>query len=83
MQNKLLWNADIERKKNSNLKKFSEIISHKYKINFNDDFTKLYNWSTRNPENFWKEFWDYSQIIGNKGDEVITKNRIFYKNLTI
>ena len=81
MQNKLLWNADIERKKNSNLKKFSEKISHKYKINFNDDFTKLYNWSTRNPENFWKEFWDYSQIIGSKGDEVITKNKIFYKNL--
>ena len=80
MENKLLWSADKSRKINSNIKKFSDKISQKYKINFNDDFLKLYNWSIKNPENFWSEYWDYSNIIGNKGNQIIDKDKAFYKN---
>ncbi len=80
MENKLLWKADDNRKNNSNIKKFTEKISQKYKINFDDSFIKLYNWSIKNPENFWSEYWDYSNILGNKGHQVITKDRVFYKN---
>ncbi len=80
MENKLLWKADKNRKKNSNIKKFADKISQKYKINFDDSFIKLYNWSIKNPENFWSDYWDYSKILGNKGHQVITKNRVFYKN---
>ena len=80
MENKLLWSADKSRKINSNIKKFSDKISQKYKINFNDDFLKLYNWSINNPENFWSEYWDYSNIIGNKGNQIIDKDKVFYKN---
>ncbi|MEK9681104.1 MAG: AMP-binding protein, partial [Pelagibacteraceae bacterium] len=80
MENKLLWHADEGRKENSNIRKFAEKISQKYKINFNDSFIDLYNWSIKNPEDFWSEYWDYSNIIGSKGNEIITKDKSFYKN---
>ena len=80
MENKLLWHADERRKENSNIRKFAEKISQKYKINFNDSFIDLYNWSIKNPEDFWSEYWDYSNIIGSKGNEIITKDKSFYKN---
>ncbi len=80
MENKFLWHADEGRKENSNIRKFAEKISQKYKINFNDSFIDLYNWSIKNPEDFWSEYWDYSNIIGSKGNEIITKDKSFYKN---
>ncbi len=80
MENKFLWKADENRFKNSNIKKFSDKISKKYKIDFNNSFYELYNWSIKNPENFWSDCWDYTKIIGSKGKKVITKNKIFYKN---
>ena len=80
MEKKFLWRADENRTKNSNIKKFSDKISKKYKIDFKNSFLELYNWSIKNPENFWSDCWDYTQIIGSKGKEIITKNKIFYKN---
>ena len=80
MENKFLWKADDNRKKNSNIKKFADKISKKYNIDFKDSFIELHNWSIKNPEHFWNDYWDYSQIIGNKGKQVITKHKVFYKN---
>ena len=80
MENKFLWKADENRIKNSNIRKFSDKISKKFKIDFNNSFLELYNWSIKNPENFWSECWDYTQIVGSKGKEIITKNNAFYKN---
>ena len=80
MENKFLWKADEQRTKNSNLRKFTDKISKKYRIDFKDSFLELYKWSIKNPENFWSDCWDYTQIIGSKGKEVITKNKIFHKN---
>ena len=33
--------------------------------------------AVKNQEEFWSKFWDYSKIIGDKGKEVIRKNKIF------
>ena len=32
-----------------------------------NNFKDIWNWSISNPELFWSKFWDYSEIIGNKG----------------
>ena len=80
MKSKFLWKADENRTKNSNIRKFADKISKKYKIDFNNNFSELYNWSIKNSENFWSDCWDYTQIVGSKGKEVITKNKVFYKN---
>ena len=80
MENKFLWKADEHRTKNSNLRKFADKISKKYRIDFKDSYLEIYKWSIKNPENFWSDCWDYTKIIGSKGKKVITKNKIFYKN---
>ena len=31
----------------------------------------MWKWSVDHPEEFWSKFWDYSKIIGEKGNEII------------
>ena len=71
---KPLWKPSIKRKENSLLKDFCNFtkISHK-------DFSDVWKWSVKNPELFWSKFWDYSKIIGNKGEEIIRVNKTFNK----
>ena len=35
----------------------------------------MWKWSVDHPEEFWSKFWDYSKIIGNKGEEIIVLTR--------
>ena len=72
-----LWKPSEEKVKESILEDFSKFINFKS----NKDFKELWKWSIDNPEIFWSKFWDYSKIIGNKGNEVIRKNKIFNKTL--
>ncbi len=73
---KNLWKPSDQRIKDSLLEEFSKFINFKSNKNFKD----LWSWSVSNPEIFWSKFWDYSKIIGEKGNEVIRKNKIFNKN---
>ena len=72
-----LWKPSEEKVKESILEDFSKFINFKS----NKDFKELWKWSIDNPEIFWSKFWDYSKIIGDKGNEVIRKNKIFNKTL--
>ena len=78
--NKLLWMADDALIKNSNIKKFSKKIEQNYQIKFKNSFKDLYDWSTKNLESFWREYWDYSNIIGIKGSKPLLTDETFYKN---
>jgi len=71
----LLWKPSAQRKKSSNLSEFLKFIKFDKTNNFKD----IWNWSISNPELFWSKFWDYSEIIGNKGKEIIKKNEVFHK----
>ena len=70
-----LWKPSDDIIENSVLKDFSKFVNLKSNKNFQD----FWIWSVENPEVFWSKFWDYSKIIGNKGNEVIRKNKIFNK----
>ncbi len=71
--NKPLWQPSQKLKQNSILQDFCNFINFKSSNNFK----KLWQWSIQNPEEFWSKFWDYSKIIGDKGSEIIKKNKIF------
>jgi acetoacetyl-CoA synthetase len=71
--NKPLWQPSKELTQNSILEDFSKFINFKSNNNFKD----LWKWSVTNPEEFWSKFWDYSKIIGDKGKEIIKKEKIF------
>ena len=74
--NKPLWQPSKKLKQDSILQDFCHYINFKYSSNFKE----LWQWSVKNPEEFWSKFWDYSKIIGDKGSEIIQKDKIFNKS---
>ncbi len=80
MDENLLWKASKNLIDQSVIKNFSQKIENKFNINFDETFSNFWRWSINNPENFWNEFWDYSNIIGEKKDLILEKNSTFYKN---
>ena len=34
----------------------------------------------KTPEKFWSKFWDFSKIIGDKGNKIIVKDKVFNKS---
>ena len=79
-KNTQLWIASSETIKNSNIKKFSNLIEKKYNINFENNFQKFHKWSVNNLEKFWSEYWDFGEIKGDKGSQIISKDKIFHRN---
>ena len=71
--NKSLWKPSEQKKQESLLEDFSKFVN----FDSNHNFKSLWEWSVKNKEEFWSKFWDYSKIIGDKGKEVIRKNKIF------
>ena len=64
---KLLWSPPKDRINNSNLKKFIKFV----KLENCNDFKTLWKWSISNPKKFWSKFWDFSEIIGEKGNQIL------------
>jgi len=78
---KKLWEASPQLKKKSNLFQFEKFISKKFKKKFNQNYSKIWNWSIKNSPDFWNSLWDFSQIKGIKANKKIIKNKILFKNL--
>ena len=75
--NKPLWRTPKQRVKDSNLSSFLKFINFKE----DNDFRKIWKWSVSNPKIFWSKFWDYSKIIGQKGEEIIREDKVFNKTI--
>ena len=73
MNNKLLWQPNENIVKSSILEKFCNHLEKKNILKNNKNFKDLWKWTVDKPELFWSEFWDFSKIIGNKGNLVLKK----------
>ena len=73
--NKHLWQPTEQKVRESILEDFVKFINFKSEKKFKE----LWKWSVSNPEIFWSKFWDYSKIIGVKGEEIISKDKVFNK----
>ena len=73
---KYLWKPSSKLVKNSILNQFTKNID----VKFEKNFKKLWLWSIENPEKFWSKFWDFSKIIGDKGNKIIVKDKVFNKS---
>jgi len=67
-----IWVPSKERIRNSIISDFIKFLSdhHDYKF---DEYQPLWQWSVDMPHEFWSLFWDFSEIIGQKGNEVLVK----------
>jgi acetoacetyl-CoA synthetase len=73
--NKHLWQPTEKKVRESILENFVKFVNFKS----NKEFKDFWKWSVTSPEIFWSKFWDYSKIVGDKGQEVIRKNKVFNK----
>ena len=76
----ILWKCSDKKLKDSHLFKFENFLKKKYGINYNRNYEKLWKWSIRNPGEFWKSTWEFSDIKGQLGNKLINHSKIFYKN---
>ena len=68
-----LWQPSKRLKEDSLLQDFCKFINLKSSKNFKE----LWHWSITNPDEFWSKFWDYSQILGDKGSVIIKRDKTF------
>ena len=80
MNKNYLWKASDIKINNSNINRFSKQIEKKFNLNFYKKFKSLWSWSIENNELFWSEVWDFSNIKGFKGNRILSKSKLFYKN---
>ncbi len=71
-----LWQPSERLKEDSLLQDFCKFINFKSSKNFKE----LWHWSITNPDEFWSKFWDYSQILGDKGSVIIKRDKTFNKS---
>ena len=75
-----IWEIKKDKLKETNLYTYSNFVSKKFKLHFNNDFNKLWGWSIENPVNFWKSIWEFTNVKGDLGSVFLQKSNIFYKN---
>ena len=71
MENKdlnVLWRPSSKIKEESNLNQFIKNFVDEFKNQSDVKYEELWKWSIEKPENFWDSIWDYSNVLGEKGD---------------
>jgi len=67
-----IWEPSEERKKNTNIAKFTNFVSKRYGQKLSG-YDELYEWSTDNLADFWDSVWDFCEIRASRPhDSVIT-----------
>lgn len=59
----ILWSPD--RSRSTNIDEFRRVINEKYKLSLGD-YNELYRWSIEDLSNFWKEVWEFTQVVASK-----------------
>ncbi len=61
-----LWQPSTQRVAHANLTAFAAGVSARDGVAL-PDYSALYRWSNENSESFWREIWDYGNVIGHRG----------------
>ena len=80
MNENILWKCSEKKLKNSNLFRFENFLKQNYSIKFTNNYEQLWKWSIKNPGEFWKSIWEFSNIKGQLGNKLIHYSETFYKN---
>jgi acetoacetyl-CoA synthetase len=67
----LLWSPDADRMQSSAVADFAAYLVKNGEADWQGDFHQLWQWSVQNPERFWDHFWDWQDLIGEKGDVIL------------
>jgi len=76
---KKLWEASRAEKNKSNLFRYENFLTTKYGFKKSQKYSKILDWTIKNPEKFWSSIWDYTKVKGIKKNKIY-KSKILYKN---
>jgi acetoacetyl-CoA synthetase len=62
----LLWQPSPERIAQANLTRFIDYVNQTWQADASD-YASLYDWSIREPEQFWQSIWSFCGVIGEMG----------------
>ncbi|STO56277.1 acetoacetate--CoA ligase [Grimontia hollisae] len=89
MSQHLLWQPSASRIANANLTHFIQKVNQQYALNLTD-YSQLYDWSVKHSEAFWEALWDFSSVVGERGNRVIArperepnKNSVWFPDASI
>lgn len=68
-----LWTPTREQIESANITTFARSISERWGVDL-PDYPALYDWSIRCPQQFWQSLWDYCDIIGDNGGDIVIEN---------
>lgn len=67
----VLWTPSAERIAKSNISAFIKLVNKQYKAGVTDSVS-LYDWSVREPEQFWIAIWDFCGVVAEtRGERVL------------
>ena len=76
---KKLWEASQRVKNKSNLFRYENFLAENYHYRITKKYSKILDWSIKNPQRFWSSIWDFVNIKGLKKNKFI-KSKILFKN---
>jgi len=77
---KWLWQINKKKLDKSNLVRYSIFLKKRHKLHIRNSFLDIWKWSIENPKYFWNSVWDFTKIKGSKGNIILKKSKLFYKN---
>ncbi len=66
-----LWTPDERRIANTVMREFADFAQQRTGRSF-ANFQQLHQWSVTELEQFWDAIWDYFEVVGHKGDTLLT-----------
>lgn len=71
MTTRPLWTPSDQRIAQSNMRLFADLCEKQTGSTF-DDYHAFHTWSIDHMEDFWSLFWDWTEILGDKGETIIS-----------
>ncbi|HVA69643.1 MAG TPA: acetoacetate--CoA ligase [Candidatus Binataceae bacterium] len=68
--NEKLWEPSAERIAAARMTAFMRWLEHRHRVAI-ADYAALYRWSIENRAEFWSAVWDFSGVIGDRGDTIL------------
>src|SRR6188768_3425143 len=66
-----LWQPNSDRVRASHLTRLTDEIQRTQRRTF-DSYDDLHRWSVEDPLAFWSALWDYTGVIGSKGERAVS-----------
>ncbi len=71
----LLWTPTPEAIASARITAFTQYLREKYSQIF-PDYWSLWRWSIANKEVFWREVWDFCEVVGDKGERTVVDGHL-------